>query len=510
MRKTIIPIIIIMSAASALTGCALEERGGVEAGKAEMTLSLSSEGEFTPVPSGATKADGNWSGTPDVNDFSVSIVDVSTDRAVLSWDRFSDVPAVVAVDPGDYRVEAASPGTKRAAWNQPKFFGSQTVSIVPGKVENINVKCVLSNMKVTVICTEKFLAEMNPDFTVTVTSDYGPLIFTPEIIANGQSGYFDAGTPLILDVSATRRTGGKINAHAEVLDGSARDHHVFTLDASETGYTNFAGENGISIDYTCNDREEEIYIEGIGEEPVEEVSVPELKASSIAEGASDVAATTAAIDLTYSSSVALAEGASITLNDQTCTASVTGSVVTVILPALSESTAYTLRVPAGAVVSSLDPQAAADAFTLNFTTASSGTDEPDEDAITITATAGIDEPVTYSKAALPSEFNLTVEASAGIEKFVVDVRTPGLQSLLDMMSMDYSVDLANMDEAELAFWGSLFGIASNGDVNGQTSKTFAIAAFLMAMPEETNELCVTITDKAGNSLSKTLTIIMTE
>ena len=162
------------------------------------------------------------------------------------------------------------------------------------------------------------------------------------------------------------------------------------------------------------------------------------------------------------------------------------------------------------MVSSIDPQAAADAFTLNFTTASSGTDEPDEDAITITATAGIDEPVTYSKAALPSEFNLTVEASAGIEKFVVDVRTPGLQSLLDMMSMDYSVDLANMDEAELAFWGSLFGIASNGDVNGQTSKTFAIAAFLMAMPEETNELCVTITDKAGNSLSKTLTIIMTE
>ena len=513
MKRIIIPIIIL--AAVVISGCNREERERGEGEKAELTLNISSEGEFTPVPSDATKAGDSWSDAPDVNDFSVSILDASTGKAVQSWSKFSDVPAVVAMDPGEYRIEAASPGTKRAAWSQPKFFGSQSVTIAPGKVENINLQCTLANMKVTVLCTEKFLAEMNPDFTVTVSSNYGPLIFTPEIIANGQSGYFDAGTPLIVDVNATRKTCGKINEHVEIQNGSAKDHHIFTLDASETGYANASAESAITIDYTCNNREEEIYVDSLAENPIDEVPVPELTSSSIAEGATDVAAATSTIDLTYSTAVALAEGASITLNDQACSVSVTGSIVTVTLPTLAEGTAYTLSVPAGAVVSSLDAQAAAEAFTLNFTTASSGTDEPETDAITITATAGIDEPVTYSKAALPSEFNLTVEAPAGIANFIVDVRAEGLRQLLDGVLKEvsederYTVDLANMDTLKLGFWGALFGITDNSDVNEQTSKTFAIGTFLAAMPDGTNDLGITIRDKNGNELSKTLTIIIT-
>ena len=282
-----------------------------------------------------------------------------------------------------------------------------------------------------------------------------------------------------------------------------------SLDASETGYTDLSGDDVIKVVYTLNNKEVPILVDGLEENPVEDEpgTAPALSSSSVADGSVDVPVATASIDLTYSTAVALADGASITLGDQTCAASVSGNTLTVTLPTLAESTQYTLTVPEGAVVSASDASLAAEAVSISFTTAAAESEEPD---ITITATAGIDEPVTYSKAALPSEFNLTVEAPAGIEKFVVDVNTPGLQGLLDLMKMDYSVDLANMDDAELEFWGNLFGITSNADVNGQTSKIFEIAAFLMAMPEEKNELKVTITDKAGNSLSKTLTIIMTE
>ena len=182
--------------------------------------------------------------------------------------------------------------------------------------------------------------------------------------------------------------------------------------------------------------------------------------------------------------------------------------MTVTLPALSESTQYTLTVPEGAVVSAADASLAASAVTLSFTTGAAESGEPEEPAITISATAGIDEPVTYSKAALPSEFNLTVAAPAGIEKYVVNVKSAGLQGKLDMMQMSYSVDLANMNAAEEGFWGALFGITS-ADVNGKTEVVFQIAAFLMAMPEEENELEVVITDKEGNTITKNLTIIMT-
>ena len=147
-------------------------------------------------------------------------------------------------------------------------------------------------------------------------------------------------------------------------------------------------------------------------------------------------------------------------------------------------------------------------MTLSFTTGAAESGEPEEPAITISATAGIDEPVTYSKSALPSEFNLTVAAPAGIEKYVVNVKSAGLQGLLDMMQKSYSVDLANMNTDEEGFWGDLFGITS-ADVNGKTDVVFQIAAFLMAMPEEENELEVVITDKEGNTITKNLTIIMT-
>ena len=140
-----------------------------------------------------------------------------------------------------------------------------------------------------------------------------------------------------------------------------------------------------------------------------------------------------------------------------------------------------------------------------------GTDEPDTPgaAVTITATAGIDAPVTYSKSELPSEFNLTVSAPAGIEKYEVNILSAGLRGLLDMMQMDYSVDLANMSATEEGFWGSLFGITSD-DVKGQTDVVFQIGAFLAAMPAETNELQVVITDKNGETATAALTIIMTE
>ena len=245
---------------------------------------------------------------------------------------------------------------------------------------------------------------MEQDFTVTVTTEDGPLIFTKDRIDAGDAGYFDVAS-LTMDLYAVRKAGGVITHHLEISEVAARDHHIFTLDAGGTGYADLSA--GISIDYTCNEKEEHIIIDGMEENPVDP-DEPEV---------------------------------------------------------------------------------------------------PDTDAITISATAGIDEPVTYSKSALPSEFNLTVSAPAGVEKYVVNVKSAGLRGLLDMMQMSYSVDLANMNAAEEGFWGALFGITS-ADVKGKTEVVFQIAAFLSAMPEETNELEIVITDNDGASVTRTLTIIM--
>lgn len=513
MKKILTATIVL--AVAVLSGCNRNERYGKTEGTAELSLSISSEGEFTPLP--ATKAETSEDDVKvDVNDFRL-VIKSSEGSEVESWSRFADVPAVIGLDPGSYTIEASSPGQKAVDWTQPKYFGSQSVTVTPGEVENVAIVCKLSNMKVTVRTTEKFDSEIE-DFTVTVSAkDYaGIMAFTKAIVTEGRSAYFDP-TALTVDINATRKAKEGVEIEnmniiqtMEIPAGAAQDHHIITLDASETGYTDLSGEDAITVVYTLNNKEVPILVDGLEENPVEDEpgTAPVLSSSSITDGSVDVPVSTSSIDLTYSSTVALAEGASITLGDQACKAAVSGNTVTVTLPALSESTQYTLTVPEGAVVSAADASLAASAVTLSFTTGAAESGEPEEPAITISATAGIDEPVTYSKSALPSEFNLTVAAPAGIEKYVVNVKSAGLQGLLDMMQKSYSVDLANMNTDEEGFWGDLFGITS-ADVNGKTDVVFQIAAFLMAMPEEENELEVVITDKEGNTITKNLTIIMT-
>lgn len=513
MKKILTAMIVL--AVAVLSGCNRNERYGKTEGTAELSLSISSEGEFTPLP--ATKAETSEDDVKvDVNDFRL-VIKSSEGSEVESWSRFAEVPAVIGLDPGSYTIEASSPGQKAVDWTQPKYFGSQSVTVTPGEVENVAIVCKLSNMKVTVRTTEKFDSEIE-DFTVTVSAkDYaGIMAFTKAIVTEGRSAYFDP-TALTVDINATRKAKEGVEIEnmniiqtMEIPAGAAQDHHIITLDASETGYTDLSGEDAITVVYTLNNKEVPILVDGLEENPVEDEpgTAPVLSSSSITDGSVDVPVSTSSIDLTYSSAVALAEGASITLGDQACEAAVSGNTVTVTLPALSESTQYTLTVPEGAVVSAADASLAASAVTISFTTGAADSGEPEEPAITITATAGIDEPVTYSKAALPSEFNLTVAAPAGIEKYVVNVNSAGLRDLVDMMQMEYSVDLANMNADEEGFWGALFGITS-ADVKGKTEVVFQIAGFLSAMPEETNELEVVITDKEGNTITKNLTIIMT-
>lgn len=513
MKKILTATIVL--AVAVLSGCNRNERYGKTEGTAELSLSISSEGEFTPLP--ATKAETSEDDVKvDVNDFRL-VIKSSEGSEVESWSRFADVPAVIGLDPGSYTIEASSPGQKAVDWTQPKYFGSQSVTVTPGEVENVAIVCKLSNMKVTVRTTEKFDSEIE-DFTVTVSAkDYaGIMAFTKAIVTEGRSAYFDP-TALTVDINATRKAKEGVEIEnmniiqtMEIPAGAAQDHHIITLDASETGYTDLSGEDAITVVYTLNNKEVPILVDGLEENPVEDEpgTAPVLSSSSITDGSVDVPVSTSSIDLTYSSAVALAEGASITLGDQACEAAVSGNTVTVTLPALSESTQYTLTVPEGAVVSAADASLAASAVTISFTTGAADSGEPEEPAITITATAGIDEPVTYSKAALPSEFNLTVAAPAGIEKYVVNVNSAGLRDLVDMMQMEYSVDLANMNADEEGFWGAMFGITS-ADVKGKTEVVFQIAGFLSAMPEETNELEVVITDKEGNTITKNLTIIMT-
>lgn len=475
-----------------VTGCRKEI---ITSTTGDLSINLSSEGEFTAV----TKADPD---VVDINEFSIKISNTSTGALVKSWDKLSSVPQVIAMEPNSYTIEATSPGAKDVAWNQPIYYGSQSFKVEAGKVINIDLVCKLKNMKVTVKCTDNFIEELNSDFIIKVSSTYGFLEFTKAIIDQGTSmaGYFTVA-PLTVDIKGTRKLDNSTVSHYFTVSSVAeKDHHVFTIDANETGEVGIG--SGVSIDYTVNNKDVDVQVGDLDENPVEDdqSGTPVFQSSTIAAG--DVVATTVgSVSLQYSLPIALAQNHGITLGSTEITASANGKVLLVSFGELTAGTSYTLNIPQGAVINSTDNSPAA-ATSITFSTEEAQTEVP----IVITATSGISAPAVYSEGASGETFVIDVTADKKIANLNVVIRS---QTFKDMIaSLDNGcteeVDMANMSESEEEFWGGMFGKTS-AQIKGSTAVQFSIGAFISMMPKGTHPIDMTVIDEENNQKKVTIT-----
>lgn len=114
MKRTIVTS-IILAAAVVFTGCNHNELKPGSGAQGELSLQIVPKGDFTPLPE--TKATDDVQ--VDVSTFSLSVN--SGDKTVLSWDKFSDVPSVIGLDPGTYTIVAKSPGTRRLNGSSPSI-----------------------------------------------------------------------------------------------------------------------------------------------------------------------------------------------------------------------------------------------------------------------------------------------------------------------------------------------------------------------------------------------------
>lgn len=254
MRKL---VFLAISAVMILSGCSKEGNFNNIGGEyGTVSIKLASDGRFV------TKSGENV----DVNAFYVKIKQGET--TVKSYDRYSDMPNTIDIAPGSYTIEAGSAAAADAAWDQPVYYGTQQFDVKAGDVLSLSVTCSLSNMKVTVTCTDNFFNEMEDDFEIAITNGKGTLIYNKAKIEAGESGYFSVGT-LTIDLTAKRKgTGDKIIDHRSISDGAAKDHFILNFDAVLTGEIGL-GANGITLDYTLNNREEHIIVPGEDETPVE-------------------------------------------------------------------------------------------------------------------------------------------------------------------------------------------------------------------------------------------------
>lgn len=248
-----------------------KEGTGASTGKGTVQLKLSSAGDFTTP---GTKAE-----SVDVNNFKIRILKGT--EVYKTYAKYSEVPSVIEIDPGTYTMEAGSTETGDGVFSQPIYLGKSDFTVEAGKVSSVNVVCSLANMKVTIRCSERFLNEFNDNFQFVVKSSTDGFATDPKVfltytkreITAGISGYFNPAS-LRIEFEGTRKLDNtEITDTREISGGAAKDHHVLNYDAQETGGVEIS-KGGITVDYTVNNKTEEIIIPGEDETPVDPVDPP--------------------------------------------------------------------------------------------------------------------------------------------------------------------------------------------------------------------------------------------
>ncbi len=290
----------IMAAVAVLAGCSKEIVTGGGTGKLEFSVA-SVDDTWNDRQEGM--ADGAKAATKAYDKdeaLSSLLVTISNHDGVgepRQW-VYSEMPAVLELTEGRYTISASSPESRIAAWDLPVFGGSEEFSITAGRTSTVELVCSLTNVKVTVNCSEAFKSEFS-SYSITVTSaaataEEGFLIWGADEVEAGKEGYF-AAADLTVTVQAYRwsdATGQKdpVSAALPVTGVEAKDHIILNIDAKATGAVSTDGaqvedDPFIVIDDGTNNRTEDIFIGGLeeipvpgdGNEPVEKPDAPTLE-----------------------------------------------------------------------------------------------------------------------------------------------------------------------------------------------------------------------------------------
>ena len=199
---------------------------------------------------------------------------------------YKDAPSMLELAAGSYTVSASSPMISggKAAWEAPEYSCEKEIDILVGKILNVNLNCTLSNMKVSIDCSDKFLNELS-DFEITVSEDNSSLTWLRDEVIAMKSGYFPVA-PLKVFIKGTRALDNSTATLTfNITNVAPKDHHVIHIDATTTGNATFQ----LTVDTSTNDRDVEVLVPGFDENPLPDEPVdpgtdpenPEAEAPSI-------------------------------------------------------------------------------------------------------------------------------------------------------------------------------------------------------------------------------------
>lgn len=173
----------------------------------------------------------------DVNDYTVSIANAATGAVCGSW-KYGEMPEVLTLPVGDYKIDVENAPLQAAAWDSPFYHAAKSFSIQENEICSLgDMTCVLSNVAVSVRYSDALKAALGDDAKVTITAaDNAALDFSADETRIGYFAMPDGASTLVASFSGT------VNGHQTTL------LKTFTgIEAGQHHYVTFSVNNG-SID----------------------------------------------------------------------------------------------------------------------------------------------------------------------------------------------------------------------------------------------------------------------
>ncbi len=182
----------------------------------------------------------------DLSSYIIDIYNTETETLSESW-YYKDMPEIITLAVGDYRIEVKSHELQSAEWEMPYIFGSLEFSVVKDQIVNIGtVNCSLQNVKVTIAYDDDLMELLGDDVVVNVTvGNKGSLDY---VVTETRAGYFEfvaESTTLVATFTGTV-DGSAENGYQIYMDVAAGQHRIITYSLKDAS-SDIPDEYGVII-----------------------------------------------------------------------------------------------------------------------------------------------------------------------------------------------------------------------------------------------------------------------
>lgn len=450
-------------------------------------------------------------------DVSPFIVNIYNSQGALSgtW-AYSEMPEVVTLPVGKYRVESMSHKIQKAEWEKPYFYGSKEFEVTSGKITSVGVvTCKFSSLKVSIRFTDALRSVMGDDVTVTtVANDEGELTFTP---AETRSGFFEVlegSTTFVVTFQGTVK-GYRENVRKVYTDVAPGQHRIITFDVKNSGGTNpdetgqIDPSEGVNLDVNVTDENISGNI-NTGEEnkPEEEKPGTWEPLPTVPVVAEDIPAS----DITSSSVVLRGRVEFDNIQNVGFNYRAVGEPTWNHVDGVATSRAWTAGSTFSATVEGLSPETiyeyvvTADDFVSTEIRTFTTLKEAGAEAATFSSPV-FDLTKVNKVSEITGEAKVNIECQAGIAHLVVTINSPSLTAeVLEGVGLMSKFDLAYPDTSsepggkDLTEGLSGLGFPTGAEVIGKTYLEFDITQFLPLLGiygRYEHEFVLAVTDSNG-------------